>query len=341
MLQSPETILAELKKGNFAPIYFLHGEESFYIDEITNYIEKYALKDEQKSFNQTIAYGRDLTMGNLLNYARRFPIMSERQVLIVKELQEMSEWGKADTQKLIENYIKNPQPSTILVLAYKHKTFNKNTNLYKLLEKHCIVVETKRIAESKLPEWITQYVAQRGVSIEPKAVLMIQEALGNELSKISNEIDKLLLNLKKGEKITPHMVETNIGISKDYNVFELQKALVSRNRSQVYRILKYWEANPKAQALIPTIAFLFQYFTKLLAGIELAHLSDAELAQAIGLNSTHFIKEYREAFCVFNLNRIIEIIGHIRTADLHAKGIGVANPNDSAILKELIYKILG
>ena len=340
MAQTPEAVLKDLKAKKFAPIYFLHGDESFYLDKIADFIEKNALQEHEKGFNQIILYGKDTNLGTIVQNARRFPMMSERQVVIVKEAQQLSDWSKADSKKVLEAYIKQPQPSTVLVFAHKHKSFTKNTNIYKLLNKEATVVESKKIRENQVAPWIEDYFKQKGFQVNFKAVSMLTESIGADLGRLQTEIDKLLLNVSDQSKpVDEHLIEKHVGISKSYNIFELQKALGTKNWFKARQIMQYWEANPKSQPLIPTIAMIFTYFTKLLVAHRTPDKSDGNLAKILKVNP-YFVKDYKGALRNYSFGKVVRIIHYLREADLQSKGISARNPSDAQILQELVFKIL-
>jgi DNA polymerase-3 subunit delta len=340
MLETADKVLQDLKAQKYAPVYFLHGEESFYIDLITNYIEDNVLTAGERGFNQVVLYGRDTAMGVIINQARRFPMMAERQVVIVKEMQALSDLGKEESNQLLEGYITKAQPSTVLVLAHKHKTLNKTTKLYKALEKNAVVVESKKVYENQLPTWITAYLKTKNYKIEPKAIQLLVEAIGAELGRLSTELDKLCLNISPETPIDEKLIEKYVGISKDYNVFELQNALAGKDYYKATQILKYWEANPKKQPLIPTLAMLYGYFTKLVLAHAESDKSDQNLAKVLKINP-YIVKDYRPALNNYSLMRLVQIIGYLREADLQVKGIAPAGDTEADILKELVFKIMG
>lgn len=339
MLQSPEAVLKDLKSRKYAQVYFLHGEESFYIDEITRRIENEALNDQEKSFNQVVLYGKEVSVQDILGQARRFPWMSDRQVVIVREVQQMNDWNKEESNPHLLNYLQSPQPSTLLVLNYKHKIFNKNTNLYKALEKQAVVVESKKPYDNQIANWIQDFVKEKGYQITPAGVQLLSESLGNDLGKLNSEINKLILNLGKETKITEQLIEEFVGISKDYNVFELQKALAQKNRKRIFQILKYWEANPKKQPLIPTLANLYGFFTKILLVASEKDKSNANLTKVIGTNM-YAVEDYKTALKNFSPSELKNAIHLIHQSDLQVKGIEASGDTDAEILKELMLKVV-
>lgn len=339
MAHKPETVLAELQKGKFRPVYFLHGEESYYIDAIDKYIEAHALPDSAKGFNQMVLYGKETDTVSILGQARRFPMMAERQVVIVRELQQMSDWNSKNGAQMMEAYLKNAVPTTVLVLCYKHKTFNKNTKLYKALDKQAIVVESKKLYDNQIPAWVKQYLKEKSFAIEEQACQLVSESIGANLGNLSHELDKMLINLQPKTQITAQHIEQYIGISKEFNIFEMQNALASQDQEKAAQILKYWEANPKKQPLILAVATLYTFFRRLLIGKANAGKNDQDLARAMQV-SPFMLRNYRVAFKHYSSRRLMRAIEHLRYADLQSKGILAASGGESEIMKEMIFKIL-
>lgn len=339
MPQKPEQVFALLKSRQFAPVYFLQGEEPYYIDLISNYIEKHALPEHEKGFNQMVLYGKDITVGNLLTQARRFPMMAEKQVIIVKEAQDIPDLNREDSQKLLETYVERPLPSTILVINHKYKTLDGRKSLAKTVDKHALLVDSKKLYDNKIPEWITFYLKDKGFAIHPAATQMLADSIGNDLSRLSNEIDKLLINCKDRKDITAELVQQYVGISKEYNVFELQKALIQKDILKANQIIGYFEANPKNNPLIVVVATLFSFFSKVLIAHHSKENSEAGLAKVLGVNP-FFVKDYMQAMRTFPLLKVISIIHYLRIADLQAKGVDAGQATEGQILKELVFKIL-
>ncbi len=339
MASSFQQIYDHLKAGEYAPIYFLHGEEAYYIDKVSDYIEGHALSDSDKGFNQTILYGKDVDVATMLNHARRFPMMSDRQVVIVKEAQAIADLTKEDGIKLLDGYIQNPLPSTILVINYKHKTLDKRTKLAKSLDKFTVVMESKKLYDNQVPDWIFGYVKEKGFSIEDKAALLLAQYIGTNLERMAHEIDKILINFKEPISISSGHVQKYVGISKDYNVFELQKAIATQDMPMAVRIANYFEADPKSNPLLPVITTIFNLFSRLLIVHKESNKSDNNIASVLGLHR-FFAGEYLLAARNYPLNKVIENIGHIRQADLASKSIGTGTITDGQILKELLYKLM-
>lgn len=330
-LDKVKTIINDIKKGHTKPIYFLMGNEPYYIDGISKYIEENVLTDAEKGFNQMVLYGRDISVDDIVSNAKRFPMMAEKQVIIVKEAQDLS--------RTIENllaYAQNPQPTTILVLCYKYKTLDKRKKLVKAIAETGVVFESKKLYENQVPDWIKRVLAGKGYTITPKAAQMLVEFLGTDLSKVNNELEKLQLILKPGEQITPQIIEENIGISKDFNNFELQNAIGAKDIKKAFAIIQYFAQNPKNNPLLMTVALLYSFFTKLLKYHALSNKREA--AKVLGVNP-YFVKDYQTAARNYPMKKVSAIIGVLKEIDLKEKGVGAANLSQADLLKELLVKI--
>ena len=327
------TIVSDIKKGNLKPIYFLMGEESYYIDKISDFIEETVLDEAEKGFNQQVMYGRDATIEDIVGAAKRYPMMAERQVLIVKEAQDLSR----NIEKLV-SYAENPQPTTVLVLNYKYKKLDKRKKLYKVIAKSGLIFESKKLYENQVSDWIRRVLSGKKYQVEPKAAQMLVEFLGTNLSKISNELDKLMLILSEGTIINPTHIEENIGISKDFNNFELRKAVGEKNVVKANRIIAYFAENPKNNPLVMTISLLNSFFTQLLLFHSLDDRSKNSVAKMLGVNP-FFVDEYFLAARNYPMRKVAQVIAFLRDADIKSKGVG-ANQTHKDILKELLFKIL-
>jgi DNA polymerase-3 subunit delta len=326
-------IVSDIKKGNIKPIYFLMGEEPYYIDKISDYIEEHILDESEKGFNQQVMYGRDATVEDIVGAAKRYPMMAERQVLIVKEAQDLSR----NIEKLI-SYAENPQPTTVLVLNYKYKKLDKRKKLHKVIAKTGLIFESKKLYENQVSDWIRRVLSGKKYKIEPKAALMLVEFLGTDLGKISNELDKLMLVLPKDTIINDKHIEDNIGISKDFNNFELRKAVGEKQIVKANRIVNYFAENPKNNPLVMTISLLNGYFTQLLLFHGLKDKSKNSVAKSLGVNP-YFVEEYFVAARNYPMRKVAQVIAFLREADIKSKGVG-ANQSNEDILKELLFKIL-
>lgn len=334
-----ENILKDLKTQKYAFVYFLHGEENYYIDLVSDFIEKNALQEFEKGFNQIVMYGKDVQMGQIVNNARRFPMMADRQVVIVKEFQDLSDLRSEEAHKVLQKYLEAPSPTTILVLAHKHKLFDKRKALYKVLEKNACVLETKKPYENEIPKWIENYVEEKGLKISPIATTLLAEYVGNELSRLAKEIDKLSLNLEESKYIDEKVVNRYVGQSREYSVFDLQKALIEKDILKANKIIYIFAQNPKDNPIIPIITILFQFFAKVLLVHQSSQKTSEHLAKLLGINP-FFVKDYLKASQNYPLPKVIECIHWFRFADLQSKGVEAGSMQESDILKELIFRIL-
>jgi len=329
-----EEIISGLKKRIFKPVYFLAGEEAYYIDLIINYIENNILSEEEKAFNQIIVYGDDTNITAIIDTARRFPMMSSHQVVIIKEAQSLK---KIDDLVL---YLEKPLSSTILVFSYKYKTLDKRTKLYKVLENHGSYFESARVRDYLIPGWIERYLMTKGIKTDPSASAMLTEFLGTDLHKIVNELDKLIISLPPSKPvITTTLIEKNIGISKDYNNFELIKAIGEKNILRANMIVNYFSNNPKDNPITLTIASLFGFFSKLLTFHYLSDKSKNNVAAILKVNP-YFVKDYETSAMKYNVTKTVQVISLLRTFDMRSKGYGDVGTEPGDLMKELVYKIL-
>ncbi len=326
-------IVNDIKGGKIKPIYFLMGEESYYIDKLSDYIEQNVLLEEEKGFNQTVLYGRDVSIEDIVSTAKRYPMMSERQVVIIKEAQDLSR-----TIDKLESYVENPMHSTVLVFCYKYKTLDKRKKMTKMLDKVGVVYESKKLYENQVGEWIKRVLSGKSYSIEPKANAMLVEFLGTDLSKINNELEKLQIILPKGSTITPKHIEENIGFSKDFNVFELRKAIGERNQLKAYTIADHFAQNPKDNPIVMTTSLVFGFFVQLLKYHGLKDRNPKNVAAVLGINP-FFLKEYDVALSHYPMRKVSQIVTALRTIDVKSKGVGANALPQSDLLKEMLYKI--
>ena len=337
-----EQLLSDLKKKIYHPVYVLQGEEPFYIDRISSYIEENILSDIEKEFNQTVVYGKDVDVPTLISYARRYPMMSNYQVVLLKEGQDLKNlFGgeKSDDRQPLLEYVLNPTKSTILVICYKYKKIDKRTKAGKELMKSAVVLESPKLYDDKLPEWVTQHVLSLGYRIHPKAAFMTAEYLGNNLNKIANEIGKVILNLKPGDEITVANVQENIGVSKDFNIFELTSAIGKRNIYKINQIVNYFGSNPKSNPFVLSIGQLYSYFMKLMMYHKLESHDRSTVASALGVNP-YFVGEYETAARAYPIQHCMRNIGYLREYDMRSKGVNNESATDGQLLKELVYKIV-
>ncbi|MGL1887828.1 MAG: DNA polymerase III subunit delta [Reichenbachiella sp.] len=339
MAKQYQEILTDLKKNQYAPVYFLQGEEAYYIDEIVNYIEKNAIEESMKSFNQVVVYGKDIDMMTIMSQAKSFPMMSDRKVVIIKEAQDLAELGKESGEKQLLPYLDNPQPSTILVFAHKYKSLDKRKKLGKAFDKKAIVMNAAKLYDNQVPTWVEGYIKEQGKKIDHKAVQLIAENIGNNLTRIANEVDKMLINVGDEDTVTTDHVYKNIGISKEYNVFELQKALSFKNVIKANEIIHYFESDPKSNPIIPIIANIYTFFNKLLLHHHSENKSDKHLASLLGVHP-FFVKEYNMAARNYPVGKVMANIGYLKIADMKSKGIDYPSQSEGEILKELVFSLL-
>lgn len=329
-----KSIVSDIKSGNVKPIYFLMGEESYYIDKISDFIEDTILDEAEKGFNQVVMYGRDVTIEEIVSSAKRFPMMAEKQVIIVKEAQDLSR----NIEKLV-SYAENPQPTTVLVINYKYKKLDKRKKLHKAIAKSGLIYESKKLYENQVSDWIRRVLGGKKYQIEPKAAQMLVEFLGTDLSKINNELEKLITILPKETIVTPEHIEENIGISKDFNNFELRKAVGEKQIVKANRIINYFAENPKNNPLVMTISLLNSFFTQLLHYHGLPSKDKFTVAKSLGVNP-YFVGDYVNAAKNYPMRKVSQIIGLLREADVKSKGVGANGMPQSDILKELLFKIM-
>lgn len=329
-----ENIIKDIKNKKVAPIYFLMGEEPYYIDQISKVIENEVLTEDEKGFNQTIIYGNEVDISTIVGYAKQFPMGSERSVVIVKEAQHLSR-----TIDQLESYASQPQPSTVLVFNYKGKTLDKRKKLYKELQKNGVLFESKKLYDNQLPDWVESKAKSYGFEIEPKAKFLMAEFLGSDLARIDNELEKLKL-VVNDQKITSEIIERNIGISKDYNNFEFRKAIETKNGVQAYKIAKYFSENPKDNPLVVTLSILFQSFSGIILYHTLTDKSQTNVAKELKIHP-YFVRDIQTAAQNYPLKKATRIISLLRETDVKSKGVGTTgNVSDGDLLRELIYKIL-
>lgn len=326
-------IIDSISNKDIQPIYFLTGDEPYYIDKITDHFSKSVLDSEQQAFNQITLYGKDTTADQVILEAKQFPIGSEKRVVILKEAQQLK------NIELLEGYFENPQQSTVLVISYKNKSIDKRKSFGRNLKEKCIVFESNKIYENKIPSWVISYVNNLGYKIEASAAAIIAEYLGSSLNNLTNEIDKLIIVIKKEEKITSEIIERHIGISKDYNVFELQNALGIKDILKANQIIKHFAANEKNHHIVPIISALFSFFQKIITYQFLSDKSVKSITSALKINP-YFISQYKQAAANYNEKQLFKIFNYLKEYDLKSKGVNNKLTSQSSLIKELIFKIL-
>ncbi len=326
-------IVNDIKNGIIKPIYFLMGEEPYYIDKLADFIEQNVLTEEEKGFNQTVLYGRDVSMEDIISTCKRYPMMADRQVVIVKEAQDLTK-----TIDKLESYADNPMPSTVLVFCYKYKTLDKRKKVTKFIAKKGLVYESKKLYENQVGEWIKRVLQGKSFTIEPKANAMLVEFLGTDLSKINNELEKLAIVLPKNTMITAKHIEENIGFSKDFNVFELRKAIGDRNQMKAYQIAQYFADNPKDNPMVVTTSLVFGFFVNLLQYHGLKDRNPKNVAAVLKVNP-YFLKDYDVALKNYPMKKVSAIVGKLRDIDVKSKGVGANALPNSDLLKEMLVGI--
>ncbi|MBG15195.1 MAG: DNA polymerase III subunit delta [Crocinitomicaceae bacterium] len=328
-------VLTDIKNGQFLPVYFLHGEEPFYMDKISSLIEETILDESQKDFNQTILYGPDTSIEEIVNIAKRYPMMAPYQVVIVKEAQHLSR----NIEKLL-SYVEHLVPTTVLVLCYKNKTLDKRKALGKYLAKQKWLFDCLSLKDYQLNDWVVNYAKAKGLGVEPKAAILLAEFIGNDLSGISSAVSKLEVLVGEKKIITADLVHKNIGFSKDYNIFELQNALSEKNVFKANKIIYHFSKNKKKYPFAVTISSLYTFFTKLMKfHFYEGKLSDQELAKKVGVHS-FFLKQYKVAARNYTKNKLARIFSYLRDYDMKSKGLNNVSASDEELLKEMIFKIL-
>lgn len=337
-----EEIINELEKKIYRPVYFLMGDEPYFIDEISDYIAANLLNDIEKEFNQTIIYGRDADVSTVISYAKRFPMMANYQVVIVKEAQGMKSLvpdGREKEKGLLEYYIEKPLASTILVICYKYKTIDRRKSLAKIIDKNGVLFNSDKLYDNQLPSWIQNFLKKKNYTIRPETALLLSEYLGSDLSKITNELNKLSINVPEGSEITTSHIEYYIGISKDFNVFELQRSLGKKDILKSNQIINYFAANEKENPNIKVIGILFNFYSKILLLHSLRDKSKSIASAELGINPYFFV-DYQIAAGNYNYKKTKQIISLLKKYDLKSKGIDNASVSDGELMKELIYQIL-
>jgi DNA polymerase-3 subunit delta len=330
-----DKIIEGWKRKDFRPIYWLEGEEDYYIDKLIKYAEHEILSEQEASFNLSVFYGKDAGWTDVINACRRYPMFAERQVVLLKEAQQMR-----DIEKL-EPYVENPLASTILVVSYKEKKVDGRTRFAKTLAKNGVVLTTKKMYDDKLPEWTTELVHSKGLTISPKALMLLVDHIGNDLTRIDNEIDKLSINLGKRKNITEEDIEEYIGVSKEFNVFELQAALAEKNLPKAIRIIGYFESNPKAAPIQLVLPSLYSFFSKVYIIFGLNTSDEKAIAQALGMRSSFFVKDYMKAAKLYSYAGVERALLLFHQYNLRSIGIHDAGTEDASLLKEMVVKMMG
>src|SRR5574344_294520 len=330
-----EDIIKGVRNHDYKPVYFLMGEESYYIDKIADFIADTVLKENEKEFNQIIAYGNDVDIATIISTAKRYPMMSDYQVVIIKEFQNVNNIDE------LSFYLQNLQPTTILVLCYKNGVIDKRKKLTADIQKVGIIFDSKKIKDTQIPTFVTSYLKRKSIDIEPKAAELMAEFVGSDLSRLSSELEKLIISLSKNEKrITCDHIERNIGISKDYNNIELRNALIYKDVLKANKIIKYFNDNPKTNSIQLTLSMLFNFYSNLMLAYYAPVKNEQGIAQQLGLKFAWQAKDYLSAMNKYTGVKVMNIISDIRCCDASSKGIGGNSISNGDLLKELVFKIL-
>ena len=328
-----EQLISSFKKRDFRPIYFFMGEEAYYIDKLSDYLMENVVSDENKAFDQTVVYGKDVDIDTVINLAKRYPMMSDKQLVVVKEAQQLKSLDR------LTFYLQKPLSSTILVFCYKYGTLDKRKSVYNAINKAGIVFDSKKVYDNQVAGKVIEIAKEKGLSIDMKSANIIADFLGSDLSKISNEIDKLQIALPEGAVVTPTDIDRNIGISKDYNNFELVDALAVKNIEKVNRIVDYFRQDKNGNPLVVTLSVIFNFFANLLIYSTLKDKSKMNVASVLKINP-FFVTLYQKAAVNYDTQKIIRIISYIRETDAGSKGVGDLIMGENELLKLLVFKIL-
>lgn len=331
---SYEEIVRQVRAGDFKPVYYLMGDEPYYIDRVSDYIVEQALKEEERDFNLTILYGPQTTGEEVVNAAKRYPMMADRQVVVVREAQSL------EHREMLSYYVQKPLASTVLIICHKNGTLDRRTNLAKEIQKAGIIFESNKLYDRELPTFATSYVRRKGSEIAPDACMILCEHVGADLNRLAGELDKLIVAVGEGKRIDAQAIQDNIGISKEYNSFELVAALSMRDVVKSNRIVKYFDANPKNFALQPTLSTLFKFYTDLMLAYYSPVKSEQGIADWLGQSTWQVKKNVLPAMRMYSAMKVYEIIGEIRRTDAASKGVGGQKTSDGDLLKELVFQIL-
>jgi len=330
-----ESIRNDIKRRHFRPIYLLMGDEGYFIDELTSLLSDTLLTEVEKDFNMLTFYGVDSDVNLIISSARRFPMMSAHQLIIVKEAQQLDQF------ELLDHYVKNPMLSTVLVINYKHGSVDKRKSLVKNIDKIGVVFESKKLYENQIPAFITSWFREKEIGIDEKSAQMLTDNLGNDISKLIPQLQKLEVSLAEGERrVTSDLIEKNVGISKEFNNFELQRAVITKNVLAANRIVDYFSSNPKDNPMVVTVAILFNYFSNLLECFWLPQKNEQSIMNALNMKSSFFVRDYMTGIRNYNANKVMEIISDLRTFDARSKGVDNISVSQGELLKELVYRIM-
>lgn len=333
-MSEAEQIIQSIKERKIAPVYLLQGEEPYFIDMIAEYMHDHVLSESEQVFNQRVFYGKDTNFRDVIDEASQYPMMSERRMVILREAQDMKSFPD------LETYFEKPVASTVLVICHKYKKVDGRTRIANLIKKTGVIFESKKLYENQLPEWINKEARRKQINLKPEGCQLLADYIGADLGAIVKNLDKIKLSLPEGEPVTAHDLEAIVGIHKDFNVFELQKALGYRERNKIFQIVQYFAANPKANPMPMTMASLYGYFNKLHIAKSGDYKTDTDLMHAIGLKSPFFLKEYKDALRLYSRGQLEKALLLLREYDLKSKGVNSRVTEEGELLKEMIVKIL-
>lgn len=326
-------ILKEIKSGNYSPIYFIQGEEAFYIDKVESALRKHVLQEHEKDFNESIFYGKDTDANDILTACKRFPMMAEKQLIIVKEAQDLKNW------EVLEGYFENPVESTVLFFGHKYKTLDKRKKIAKLLLKSSVFLTSNKLRDYELPKWISANVKSYGFQIADKEASILAEHVGSDLAQLHSVFGKLQKLLAKGSTIDGEVIQKHVGISKEYNVFELTDAVLRRDIIKTQKIIQYFKANPKAVHIIPVISNLYTLFTRLLNCHYATDKSPNGLMKAAGLNY-YAAQQYQKGLQIYSVGKLVKNVSILREYDMKSKGLGAVNPDSGNLMQEMLFKLM-
>jgi|AGTN01.2.fsa_nt_gi DNA polymerase III, delta subunit len=330
-----DAIRNDISHRRFKPIYLLMGDEAYFIDKLTELFSETVLTETEKDFNMLTFYGVDSDVNTIISSARRFPMMAERQLIIVKEAQQLEKFD------LLDVYARNPMFSTILVINYKHGTVDKRKAVVKSIDKAGVVFESKKLYDNQIPGFITSYLREKEISVDEKSAQMLTDFVGNDISKLIPQLRKLEISLpENSRRITSELIEKNVGISKDYNNFELLKAVIEKNVLSANRIVDYFSKSPKDNPTVVTLSVLFNYFSNLLECFWLPQRNEQSIMAALNMRSAYFVRDYTIGLRNYHANKVMDIISYLRTYDARLKGVDNISASQGELLKELIYKIM-
>lgn len=330
-----ETIRTNILQGRFMPVYLLMGEEGYFIDRLTDLLLQTVLTETEKDFNLLTFYGIDSDVNTIISAARRYPMMAERQLIVVKEAQNLDQF------ELLAHYVRNPMASTVLVINYRHGTVDKRKAVVKNIDKIGVVFESKKLYDNQIPPFIVSWFREQAITIDDKAAQMLNDYVGNDISKLIPQLEKLVVSLpEQTKRVTAELIEQNVGISKDYNNFELQKAIIRKDLLTANRIVDHFGKNPKEYPMMGTVAILFNYFSNLLECYWLPRRDEQSVMSALQIKNAYFARDYMTGLKHYSATKVMEIISELRRFDASSKGVDNVSASQHELLRELVYRIM-